>query len=191
MPRGQFAYRYSDLVHDPLARRKGDELKTTYEKQNEMLPCGFTVAQSWSALRKNWLGYKIAKRQGKPEEMFEYARIINKIRGQLEIPILPFEALNASAIDFFETEMKAAEPGMHGQLSHSCKYIIDESREPVNERVPNYDLVMHESFLELGKPAPPPSNDLFTRINKKSCIYKKKREKEKKGCLYKTKRKGL
>lgn len=43
---------------------------------DEELVAGFSVAAAWSGLRKSWLGYKIAKREGDEEEQVGYARAI-------------------------------------------------------------------------------------------------------------------
>ena len=54
---------------------------------------GFTVGQSWGALRKAWKGYRIAKVQNDDTKMTEYATKIRKIQGELNIAISSFPNL--------------------------------------------------------------------------------------------------
>jgi hypothetical protein len=51
---------------------------------------GFTIGQSWGALRKAWKGYRIAKVQGDNEKMIEYASKIRKIQGELGVSVASF-----------------------------------------------------------------------------------------------------
>lgn len=57
---------------------------------------GFTVGQSWGALRKAWKGYRIAKVQNDDTRMTEYATKIRKIQGELNIAISSFPNLGIS-----------------------------------------------------------------------------------------------
>jgi hypothetical protein len=57
---------------------------------------GFTVGQSWGALRKAWKGYRIAKVQNDDTKMTEYATKIRKIQGELNIAISSFPNLGIS-----------------------------------------------------------------------------------------------
>jgi len=57
---------------------------------------GFTVGQSWGALRKAWKGYRIAKVQNDDTKMTDYATKIRKIQGELNIAISSFPNLGIS-----------------------------------------------------------------------------------------------
>ena len=57
---------------------------------------GFTVGQSWGALRKAWKGYRIAKVQSDDTKMTEYANKIRKIQGELNIAGSSFPNLGIS-----------------------------------------------------------------------------------------------
>ncbi len=57
---------------------------------------GFTVGQSWGALRKAWKGYRIAKVQNDDTKMTEYATKIRKIQGELNIAVSSFPNLGIS-----------------------------------------------------------------------------------------------
>ena len=54
---------------------------------------GFTIGQSWGALRKAWKGYRIAKVQKDNPKMTEYANKIRKIQGELNIAVSSFPNL--------------------------------------------------------------------------------------------------
>jgi hypothetical protein len=57
---------------------------------------GFTVGQSWGALRKAWKGYRIAKVQNDDTKMTEYANKIRKIQSELNIAVSSFPNLGIS-----------------------------------------------------------------------------------------------
>ena len=73
---------------------------TTSQPVNQVQPSvsnqGFTVGQSWGALRKAWKGYRIAKVQNDDTKMTEYATKIRKIQGELNIAISSFPNLGIS-----------------------------------------------------------------------------------------------
>ena len=71
-----------------------------YSGGNEVLPCGFTVGQSWICLKKAWKGYKISKGEDDVEKMKMYASIIQKVERELGIPITDFS--NLKFFDFSE-----------------------------------------------------------------------------------------
>ena len=56
------------------------------ERKSFKLPCGKSLAQSWGALRKAWLAFKIAKSNGDTQTMRDYARIIRTLQLQMAIP---------------------------------------------------------------------------------------------------------
>jgi len=56
------------------------------ERKAFVLPCRYTLAQSWAALRKAWLAFKIANSNGDIQTMREYARIIRTLQLQMGIP---------------------------------------------------------------------------------------------------------
>ncbi|MFN2434018.1 MAG: hypothetical protein ABR515_01445 [Nitrososphaeraceae archaeon] len=73
---------------------------TTSQPENQVQASvsgqGFTVGQSWGALRKAWKGYRIAKVQSDDTKMTEYATKIRKIQGELNIAISSFPNLGIS-----------------------------------------------------------------------------------------------
>ena len=53
------------------------------ERKSFELPCKYTIAASWAALRKAWLGFKIANSNDDTQKKRHYSRIIRKL--QLEL----------------------------------------------------------------------------------------------------------
>ena len=63
---------------------------THIERRSFVLPCGKTLGESWGALRKAWLAFKIAKSNGDTQTMRDYARIIRTLQLQMAIHQEPF-----------------------------------------------------------------------------------------------------
>ena len=61
------------------------------ERKNTMLPCGYTVAQSWAAVRKAWLGFIISRNNQNFDLMSKYASIIRKVQRQLGVQQTDFD----------------------------------------------------------------------------------------------------
>lgn len=57
----------------------------------EIPELGCTWGQCCSSLNKCWLGFKIAKRKGAPDDMNFYASKINNIQSLMGIPLTEFE----------------------------------------------------------------------------------------------------
>jgi hypothetical protein len=51
---------------------------------------GYSINQSWGALKLCWLGYRIAKREGDKARMVHYAKRIRKLQAELDIAITEF-----------------------------------------------------------------------------------------------------
>jgi len=49
----------------------------------KILKSGFTELQTWKALSKAWIGYKIAKNKGEHEKLKYYASGIRKLQREL------------------------------------------------------------------------------------------------------------
>lgn len=60
------------------------------ERKSFELPCGKTVAQTWAALRKSWLGFKIAKSNNDVARMKYYAEFIVKMQTELGVSVTRF-----------------------------------------------------------------------------------------------------
>jgi hypothetical protein len=54
-----------------------------HTSQDKVLESGYTELQTWKALSKAWIGYKIAKRKGEHEKLKYYASGIQKLQREL------------------------------------------------------------------------------------------------------------
>lgn len=59
-----------------------------------MLPSGYTVKSTYRGLKKAWLGFKIAKSKSNYDRMKYYAKFIQKLQNDLNLPISGFTNLN-------------------------------------------------------------------------------------------------
>ncbi len=71
---------------------KTESIMSAEERKNFRLPCGWTVAESWAALRKCWLAFDITKSQEDRQGMTEYAYRIRRIQAELNIPPTTFDS---------------------------------------------------------------------------------------------------
>ena len=62
------------------------------ERKNFVLPCGYTLAQSWDALRKCWKGFIISKSHDNSAGMSEYASRIRKLQQEMGIQVTKFDS---------------------------------------------------------------------------------------------------
>ncbi len=56
-----------------------------------MLPSGYYENQGWGALHKTWVGYSIAINKRESDKEIKYAKIIQKLQKELDLPIEEFE----------------------------------------------------------------------------------------------------
>ena len=70
----------------------GEKEMTAYDRKSAELPCGFTIAQSWAALRKCWLAFYITKSQGDIIGMADYTKRIRKLQTEMGINPTKFES---------------------------------------------------------------------------------------------------
>ena len=70
----------------------GERDMTAEDRKSAELPCGFTIAESWAALRKCWLAFYIRKSQGDTTWMAEYAKRIRKRQAQMGINPTNFDS---------------------------------------------------------------------------------------------------
>ena len=74
-----------------------------YERKSFVLPCGKTLAQSWAALRKAWLGFKIARSNGDTALVTYYASFIIKVQMEMGLQATTFDS-DILPIDFCPTD---------------------------------------------------------------------------------------
>jgi hypothetical protein len=65
-----------------------------YYKFNAVLPSGYTIRSTYHGLKKAWIGYKIAKREGDYDKMVYYSEGIKKFQGELNLPVSSFPDVN-------------------------------------------------------------------------------------------------
>ena len=82
--KGRYRYRNKKSTDDKIRRTS----------QSTVLKSGYTVNQTWKGLRKAWLGYTIAKNKGEDDRMVYYAKVIQKLRKELDPPPASFPHLD-------------------------------------------------------------------------------------------------
>ena len=131
------------------------------ERKSFKLPCGKTLAQSWGALRKAWLGFKIAHSNGDYFKMREYALIIRKLQFQMGIQVTIFDESLLNEQDEIDLVVHNVES------ERECK---QENHEyPEND--PIYE---HDGDVIMHTPIPDPRHEIFLRRVEKSCPYQDK-----------------
>ena len=127
---------------------------TADERKDTILPCGYTIAQSWAALRKSWLGFNISHCNGDWSGMSKYAYQIRKLQLQMGIKLTHFDRaiLDAPVDDENEYEEEVQEG----------------ANDIRNEEVitPDYDKIMEEARMNLkGEHASSvePRDEIFTK----------------------------
>jgi hypothetical protein len=148
------------------------------DRKNSLLPCGYTLAQSWDALRKCWKGFYISRSQNNSDGMSEYASRIRKLQLEMGIQVTKFDDdilgelhLNQIQQDTDEDEIQHKNVRVAPKMINSCRYV------PLKERAPDYDDVMDKSSQIIGTKdlaRPSPREDIFykPRIrSSKSCQH--------------------
>jgi hypothetical protein len=139
----------------------GEEFMNHNDRKSFMLPCGKTIAQSWAALRKAWLGFKIAFSNGDTALMTQYALFITKVQTEMGIQVTNFDStiLDEQALD---------------EISRSCFYKKQpETRASLEERNLDYDSVMEKAHTVTSTKSlniSPPRQNIFDKP-KNSCWY--------------------
>jgi hypothetical protein len=82
--KGRYRYRNKKSREDKIGRTS----------ESTVLKSGYTVNQTWKGLRKAWLGYTIAKNKGEDDRMVYYAKVIQKLRKELDLPPASFPHLD-------------------------------------------------------------------------------------------------
>jgi len=102
------------------------------ERKKFELPCGYTLEQSWAALRKSWLGFYIALSKGSSTTISKYASQIRKLQLEMGIELTIFEPgiLDDDSIE--EIEDIPIVEGEEEEPRKSCPYEIkaEEEEEP-------------------------------------------------------------
>lgn len=123
------------------------------ERKRFRLPCGFTVGQSWAALKKTWKKFIIAKVKGDLQNMKESAKIIRKLQLQMGIRAHDFGedvlSLQEEADLFLDT----------CQIEWTSDKVEEVEEKNDLEREPDYDAVMND--IPLPAPIPSPRMEIY------------------------------
>lgn len=123
------------------------------ERKSFRLPCGKTVAQSWAALRKAWLGFKIARSNGHTNLMSYYASFITKVQREMGIEVTNFDS------DILEEELD--------EVTDNCFYKKQvKSEVMIEEDDLDYDSMMNDAYEKTNcekYPISSPRENIFDR----------------------------
>ena len=127
------------------------------ERKDTILPCGYTIAQSWAALRKSWLGFNISHCNGDWSGMSKYAYQIRKLQLQMGIQLTHFDpAILDVPVDDEDEYEEEVQEGAN-----------DIRNEKLNTQ--DYDKIMEEARINLkGEQASRvgPRDQIFTKAAK-------------------------
>ncbi len=140
------------------------------DRKSFILPCGKTIAQSWSALRKAWLGFKIALSNGDTELMTHYASFITKVQSEMGIQVTDFDS------DILD------ERAVSEIASSSFYKKLVENEGTIEEDGPDYDSMMDDARSKVNgnsEKIAPPRQNIFD-ISENSCWYLPQKKMEKK-----------
>lgn len=148
-----------------LSRYLTDEISMPSEdRKNFVLPCGYTIAQSWAALRKCWKGFYIARSRNDSDKMAEYASRIRKLRQEIGIQGTDFDEI-PGAQDPNETRANScrfvySKNQNKAHTVNSCRYVRPK------ERIQNcdYKIVSSSNSIsprDLGRRSP--GEDFFSK----------------------------
>jgi hypothetical protein len=129
------------------------------DRKRVMLPCGFTIAASWAALRKSWLGFNICLSKGDREGMKNYAFHVRKLQRQTGMGVTDFDSdiLTAEEVDSIDQEYSVGDDYQKPQ----------ETEVPV-EREVDYDSLFDGTAAAVEPPtmardSPHPRNEIFAQ----------------------------
>lgn len=159
------------------------------ERKSFRLLCRYTLAESWAALRKAWLGFKISNSNDDMENMRYYARIIRKLQLEMGIPVTHFDIaiLDGGIIWQIEQEVKAIETERRQEIDigssdptvddsvDECEYDYEENinNAALNKNIPSpREEIFHSSDMNSQPPQPNPSLTIVQKhiLNSNSCL---------------------
>ena len=132
------------------------------ERKSFILPCGKTLTQSWAALRKAWLGFKIARSNGDTALMTHYASFIVKVQMEMAMPTTIFESNILDDEAIYE---------IIGRFCFNGKFVKNECT--IEENGPDYDFMLDDTRSKMNHNAEhmiPPRQNIF-HTSKKTWMY--------------------
>lgn len=126
------------------------------ERKSFELPCKYTIAASWAALRKAWLGFKIANSNDDTQKKRQYSRIIRKLQLEMGIGKTHFDLdiLDDETIWQIEQEVKALEAPMRQEIDDDANGLTDD--DSLRDRDYDYDTLLTESMEKIKQNTSPP-----------------------------------
>jgi hypothetical protein len=137
---------------------ENENAMTADERKNTELPCGYTVAQSWCALRSSWVGFNIAHSKGDQDKMKYYALFIRKVQSEMGIDVTKFDPEILG-----ETDQGTESEDQGDSQGHT-----QEGDEVQDE--PNYDDILGEIQTKLKveyTSCPGPREQIFVKDHEK------------------------
>lgn len=151
-----------------------EDLMNHNVRKSFVLPCGRTVAESWSALRKSWLGFKIALSNDDRELMRHYASFITKVELEMGVQITHFDSDILDAQEVSE---------IAGRCFYKKVDEVDDDGSTVEEEGPDYDSIMDDARSKVNGEAEkvaPPRQHIFDKSNNPCWFLPREREYTKK-----------
>jgi len=154
--------KYGETNYNALSSHIPGELKLHHtERKSFILPCGKTLAKTWGALRKSWLGFKIAKSHGDFQLMKHYAEFIVKLQNEIGIPETKFYTEGLIQNQITSSPHGEEQPGSTPE---------SEEREDINSDDFEYEVSLPTAPNCYDAPAP--SEQIFSKYidrKQKSC----------------------
>jgi hypothetical protein len=120
------------------------------QTKETILPCGYSVAESWAALKKCWQGFKIANASSDVERMAEYASYIRKVQLEMGISVTCFDPW------ILEDQIESDDEANDEYATNKEENILEEYPED------DYDEIMYEARKDLRRQScDSPRNHLF------------------------------
>jgi len=134
---------------------KGEKEMTAEERKKFRLPCGRTVAESWAALRKCWLGFYITKSQHDMEGMQEFAYRIRKIQAEMGIKPTNFDS------DILDENTALLIDQLYRKSPTQPNQIQDDEQPTIESEEMDYEQIMAAPTTNSGS-RPSPRQEIFT-----------------------------
>jgi hypothetical protein len=156
------------------------------DRKRIVLPCGFTIAESWAALRKSWMAFNISLSKGDNQGMKDYAFRIRTLQRQMKIGVTDFDSdiLTAEEVASIDQEYLVGDD-----------YQKPQETEALVEREVDYDSLFGETAAAAGEPptiardSPHPRNEIFAQYlsrSEKSCSQENRAKIDKEVVNYKS-----
>lgn len=144
--------------------RPGTEVMMSAEERKRFrLPCGRTIAESWAALRKCWLGFYITKSQDDIEGVKEFAYRIRRIQAELDIKPTDFDT------DILDQDTVIRIDSLYRKSSKSSNDEDNTVRADADSNEMDCSHIMDVDGIESSRESmPAPRQDIFIR-REKSC----------------------